>query len=167
MQLCDLQDRGGGQREDKRREGRWGGQGGGGRGICQRGLLGSSSERTEGRKKMSEALYISFYPFITLFLFISILFHTASGFTLFFSLFSSVGFFTCLLPMFSALFIVGHPSFLSQTSISPQHLLSTCIPVFILTISSLLSELKKERKAWLEICAGAFEIAPPHQESGC
>lgn len=42
------------QREDKGRESRWGGQGGGGD-ICQEGWLGLTLEGIEGRKKVSQA----------------------------------------------------------------------------------------------------------------
>lgn len=51
-QLCAIQDRGGGQREDKGRRSRWGRRGGGGD-VCQEGWLGFASEGTEGRKKVS------------------------------------------------------------------------------------------------------------------
>lgn len=71
----------GGQQENKGRESRWGGQGGGGD-ICQEGWLGSTSEGTEGRKNVSPAFLISLYPFNSLCLFLSARFRTTSGLTL-------------------------------------------------------------------------------------
>lgn len=58
-----------GQREDKGRGSRWGGRGGGGD-VCQEGWLGSTSEGTEGRKKVSQAFLISLHQFISLCLFL-------------------------------------------------------------------------------------------------
>lgn len=63
-----------GQREDKGRGSRWGGRGGGGD-VCQEGWLGSTSEGTEGRKKVSQAFVISLYPFISFCLFLSTFSH--------------------------------------------------------------------------------------------
>lgn len=71
----------GGQREDKGRGSRWGGRDGGGD-VCQGGWLGSTLAGAEGRKKVSQAFLISLYPFISLCLFLSPRFHTASGLTL-------------------------------------------------------------------------------------
>lgn len=115
----------GGQREDNGRRSRWGGRGGGGD-VCQEGWLGSTSEETEGRKRVSQAFLISVYQFISLCLFPVFTPHLDS-FYLFFS-------FHCWIPHTDSL----SPScpgaicpltlfllFLSWFCISPQHLLST------------------------------------------
>lgn len=51
-QLCPIQNRGGGQQEEKRRGSRWRGQGGGGD-VCQEGWLGSTLQGTDGIKGLS------------------------------------------------------------------------------------------------------------------
>lgn len=87
VQLCGQRRRRieGRQREDKGRESRWGGQGGGGD-ICQEGWLGLTLEGIEGRKKVSQAFLIPIYQSLP---FPLHRFHTASGLTLSFFSFSS------------------------------------------------------------------------------
>lgn len=133
----------GGQREDKGRGSRWSGRGGGGD-VCQEGWLASTSEGTEGRKKVSQAFLISLYPFISLCLFLSSCFHAASGFTLFFfSFLTSLLDFSHCFSFLSRLYMSTHLSSLSFIPFILLYLSSApsfhfCLFVCILTISSLL-----------------------------
>lgn len=149
----------GGQREDKGRGSRWSGRGGGGD-VCQEGWLGSTSAGTEGRKKVSQAFLISLYPFISLCLFLSPCFHSASGFTLsFFFLFNStVGFLTLLLFPVQTLYV--HSSFIPffHSFHSSLSLLSTFFPLLPLCVHFnhlLFGPSFHRERAWREICASA------------
>lgn len=109
--------------------------------------LGSALDGTEGRKKVSQAFLISLYPFISLCLFLSPHFHTASGLTLspFFS-FSTplLDSSHCLSFSFlSRLYMSSHLSSFSFISFIVLYLSSApsfhfCLFVCVLTIFSLL-----------------------------
>lgn len=139
----------GGQRADKGRGSRWGGRGGGGD-VCQEGWLGSASEGTEGRKKVSLGI-----PHFSLPIYQSLPFplprfsHRIWTHSILFFPPSSSFQHHCWIARIASPSpscpgsirpLVFHPflSFLSQFCISPRHLLSTSASLCVLTIFSLL-----------------------------
>lgn len=154
----------GGQREDKGRGSRWGGRGGGGD-VWQGGWLGAALAGTEGRKKVSQAFLISLYPFISLCLFLSPHFHSASGLTLSFFSFSTPLLDSSHCLSFSFLSRLYMSSHLSSFSFIPfivlylfsAHSFHFCLFVCVCVCFNhlLIAPSFHRERAWREICASA------------